>query len=234
MKLQQYLFLCLLVVWCINCQKCYHVNPNDHYPAGTLPIHSMNDSPILKSRIKFSNNTAHYLFSPTDDKGTLCSTSWNKLWGTVRCGYLNTNHKDSDRFVWRRANSCLIFNGSHVVGEKPNCPDANFIEIAAYAYDNGMKPFEHIGTLLKQFNTKVQVETFYGYVLRISSNQTVYELWNDNFSNLLETQVITHRDCGSNYCKGMKQTLYFGGQCPAPQTVQVCYEELTQKKNKYM
>ncbi len=47
--------------------------------------------PIIK--IKFSQDCSQYLFDANDDKGKLCSNSWNKLWGTVRCGMFNSNHQ---------------------------------------------------------------------------------------------------------------------------------------------
>ncbi|CAF4752884.1 unnamed protein product, partial [Rotaria magnacalcarata] len=78
-----------------------------------------------------------------------------------RCGYLTSNHKDSDRFVFRRVGSCLRYEAGHVVGENDNCAEANLIEIAAYAYDNSLKPFENQGTLLKEFSTRLQVDSWY-------------------------------------------------------------------------
>ncbi|CAF1635491.1 unnamed protein product, partial [Didymodactylos carnosus] len=167
-------------------------------------------------------NTAQYLFPVNDVKGHLCSISWNKLFGACRCGFLTNNHKDSDRFVWRRAVSCLIFDNDNVIGQRANCEEENLIEVAAYAYDNSLKPFENEGTLLKEFSTKLQVETWYTFTLKFELSKTTYEIYNEN-NELLDSQEIIHRSC-NNYNQGMKQTLYFGGQCPAPQEVSVCYE----------
>ena len=165
--------------------------------------------PIIK--IKFSKDCSEYLFDPTDDKGHLCSTSWNKLWGTVRCGMFNSNHQDSDRFVWRRAQSCLKFSGNNVIGEIEDCPEKDLIELAAYTYDNGTIPFsqENAGILLKIFQTKVKVETWYIYKLIITPFNTVYQLFGDDHQ-LLESTTIEHRECGTSYYIGALQNLYFG------------------------
>ena len=162
-------------------------------------------------RIKFNKDCSQYLFEPTDQQGHLCSTSWNKLYGTVRCGMFNSNHQDSDRFVWRRAQSCLKFNGEYVTGVVENCVEEDLIELAAYTYDNGALPFtaENQGRLLKIFNTKVKVDTWYIYKLIISTNNTVYQLFNDE-NQLLESQTIEHRECGSSFYIGALQSLYFG------------------------
>jgi hypothetical protein len=54
------------------------------------------------------NDTSTYLFGPDEVEGARCQSSWNKLWGGGRCGYLNFHHYDSDRFVWRRhVRSCI-------------------------------------------------------------------------------------------------------------------------------
>lgn len=70
-----------------------------------------------------------------------CMGSWNKLWGYSRC-FGSQHHKDSDRFVFRRAQSCLEHKDGVVI-EIPNCAESNLIELAAYAYDNSDEPFKH-------------------------------------------------------------------------------------------
>ena len=144
----------------------------------------------------------------------------------TRCGFLNDNHKDSDRFVWRRAQSCVITNGQFIDREIENCPEKDLIEIAAYTYDNGDRPFDYQnqGRLLKIFNTKVRVEQSYGYKLTNKPLETIYELFDAN-GTLLETKTVEHRDCGTFYKQGVLNKLYFGGQCPAPSQVDVCYDE---------
>ncbi len=118
---------------------------------------------------------------------------------------------DSDRFVWRRAQSCLKFSGSYVIGEVEDCPEKDMIELAAYTYDNGALPFsqENAGILLKIFQTKVKVETWYIYKLIITPFNTVYQLFDDN-RQLLESATIEHRECGSSFYIGALQSLYFG------------------------
>ena len=130
----------------------------------------------------------------------------------------------SDRFVWRRAGSCVLFQGGYSVGEDADCAEKDLIELAAYTYDNSDKPFEHQGRLLKEFKTKVRVDEWYGYKLTIYPTYTVYELSTKD-GELLEQITIEHRDCGSTMLVGNMQKFYFGGQCPAPQTVKACYIE---------
>ncbi len=192
-----------------------------------IPFYGLNTKDVLFNNITLKSNTAEYLFPKNDSMGNLCINSWNKLFGMTRCGFLTDNHKDSDRFVWRRAQSCVIIqDGQFTVGEIDNCPEKNLIEIAAYTYDNGDRPFDsqNQGRLLKIFKTKVRVEESYGYKLTNKPTNTIFELFDSN-SNLLETQIVDHRDCGSSYKQGTLNKLYFGGQCPAPSQVDVCYEE---------
>jgi len=204
-------------------KECRTVKQDAHYTS-QLPFYGFKTEPTLSTWIQFTKSTAHYLFPPTESRGRLCTTSWNQLFGSCRCGYLNSVHSDSDRFVWRRANSCVEFDSTgHVIGERKNCKEANLIEIAAAAYDNGLKPFEHQGTLLKEFSTKVRIETWYRIEIRTTEMKTTYKLFNDK-NKLIETQEINHRSC-DNYQIGLIQGLYFGGQCPAPQEVSVCYED---------
>jgi hypothetical protein len=103
--------------------------------------------------------------------------SWNKLFGGSRCGKFHMHHLDSDRFVWRRSvrnfnlkniffnlfnlnlmvqQECLIYNGDYIVGQKSDCPQANLIEIGAYAYDLGNEPFKN-SSLFQEFSTRLHV-----------------------------------------------------------------------------
>jgi hypothetical protein len=201
---------------------CRTVKKGAHYST-MLPFHGLKMDATITARVQFTNSSARYLFPPSESKGLLCSTSWNKLWGACRCGYLTSNHKDSDRFVFRRAGSCLLYEGERVVGVNDACEESDLMEIAAYAYDNSAKPFENQGTLLKEFNTKLRVDTWYKLSLTSEETKTTYQLFDAN-SQLLETQEIVHRQC-KDYKLGMMQDLYFGGQCPAPQDVSVCYDK---------
>ncbi|CAF1928403.1 unnamed protein product [Rotaria magnacalcarata] len=206
----------------VNSAECRTVKQGAHYTS-LIPFHGFKSAETISSRVQFTNSSATYLFPPTDPKGHLCTSSWNKLWGACRCGYLTSNHKDSDRFVFRRVGSCLRYEAGHVVGENDNCAEANLIEIAAYAYDNSLKPFENQGTLLKEFSTRLQVDSWYKVTLIFQATKTIYQLFDAN-EQLLETQEIAHRQC-ADFKLGMMQDLYFGGQCPAPQAVSVCYEK---------
>jgi hypothetical protein len=132
------------------------------------------------------------------------------------------HHEDSDRFVWRRSQECLVYNGDYIVGQKDNCPQANLIEIAAYSYDLGNEPFKN-SSLLREFDTRLVVDQT--YILRIDyfDSSSLYSLFNAT-GVLLEKQSINHTPC-SNYNQGYNLELYFGGVCPAPQPVTVCYQD---------
>ena len=106
--------------------------------------------------------------------------------------------------------------------ERPNCKDKGLIEIAAYAYNNSLRPYENEGTLLKKFKTKLRVNEWYGFKLNIFSNNTVYKMYTKE-GKKLEQIKIDHRDCGKVALKGEVQSLYFGGKCPAPKPVTLCY-----------
>ena len=154
---------------------CYHIHEghfwpqSDEWPYEPIMFHGFNSNWTVTKRIMIKNDSANYILPSSNPKAKMCENSWNKLFGTTRCGKFNTVHQDSDRFVWRRAQSCLIYNGSEI-NVKPDCPDINKIEIAAYTYDNGTEPYKHIGTLLKEFNTMVEVEKWYNYTLAIENN----------------------------------------------------------------
>lgn len=202
--------------------ECRTVKQGAHYTS-LIPFHGFKSEKVISTRVQFTNSSAQYLFPSTDPKGHLCTSSWNKLWGACRCGYFTSNHKDSDRFVFRRVGNCLRYQSGYVVGENENCPQADLVEIAAYAYDDGRKPFENQGELLKEFSTLLKVDVWYKVTLIFDATKTTYQLF-DNDDQLLETKEIVHREC-SSFQLGMMQDLYFGGQCPAPQAVTVCYDK---------
>jgi hypothetical protein len=139
-----------------------------------------------------------------------------------RCGFLRHHHKDSARFVWRRDPTCFVYENGHVVSEKPECPGKDILQFAAYSYDNGLKPFQHQGDLLKIFATQFHPDTEYNLELDFQDEKTIYRVY-DADMNLLEEQFVNQR-----YCKhperGYKLGLYFGGQCRAPSAVSACYE----------
>jgi hypothetical protein len=206
----------------VNSAECRTVKKGAHYTS-LIPFHGIKSNAVISTRVQFTNSSARYLFPSTEDRGHLCTTSWNKLWGACRCGYLTSNHKDSDRFVFRRAGSCVRYEAGRVIGENDDCSESDLIEIAAYAYDNNAKPFENQGTLLKEFSTKLRVDDWYKVTLIFEETKTVYQLF-DNNDQILETKEIVHRQC-KDFKLGLMQDLYFGGQCPAPQDVSVCYDK---------
>ncbi|CAF0739282.1 unnamed protein product [Adineta steineri] len=206
-----------------SAETCKSVKAGAHY-SSLIPFSGLKSDAIVSSRVKFTQSAGRYLFAPTESRGHLCTTSWNKLWGACRCGYLTSNHKDSDRFVFRRANSCVQHENGYTVGEVEDCSEKDLVEIAAYAYDDSRKPFEHQGTLLKEFATKLRVDTWYKVTLIFEEAKTTYQLFDDEGQHL-ETQEIIHRQC-KDFKLGTWQDLYFGGQCPAPQAVSVCYEKI--------
>ena len=184
----------------------YTVKTGNNYPV-LIPFYGFSfGKTLLSSWIKFDTNAARYLFPPTDSQGAMCQSSWNKLYGTTRCGF--DNHKDSDRFVWRRSISCFNFSGSYVANEIPNCAERDLIELAAYTYDNYAKPFENQGILLKTFNTKVSVNKWYKYQLQLNADNTVFELF-DNNNAFLENVTINHRNCNLGSFD-LIQSFYFG------------------------
>lgn len=206
----------------LDASDCRTVKQGSHY-SSLIPFHGFKSDAVIETRVKFTNSSARYLFAESESRGQLCTSSWNKLWGACRCGYLTSNHKDSDRFVFRRASSCLNYELGRVVSERELCHEIDFIELATYAYDNSEKPFENQGTLLKEFSTKLRVDLWYKVKLTFEETKTIYQIFDDQ-NQLMETQEIIHRYC-KDYKSGMMQDLYFGGQCPAPQDVTVCYEK---------
>ena len=186
-----------------------------------IPLPSgLKTTKTLSSRIKLGLGCNNYEILSGDVNR--CEGSWNKLYGSSRC-FLSLHHRDSDRFVWRRSRECYHIEEGKVV-EVPNCPDINNIEIAAYAYDDHNKPFQHYGTLLKIFNTKVQIYIWYTYTIRFYEDRTQYVLA-DAHGKQLEIQEIIHRKCWK-YNWGYMLGFYFGGACPAPHLVKAFYQDL--------
>ena len=154
--------------------------------------------------------------------------------GKTRCGYYNTVHEDSDRFVFRRCSDslCDAYDGNQR------------IQLAAYSYDNGLNPYSgedlnenesHLSTdtydfivddpsLLKVFS--VLLEPLVEYILAISmdiSGVSSFILMNSS-GGVLETQDVQHNTkCEENYFEGYVLGLYFGGDCRAPVDLGVDY-----------
>lgn len=187
---------------------CYTVLQGTFTPYN-FQTYDFNAKQQISAWIKFDANAANYLFQPNDPLGRTCATSWNLAYGTVRCGLFNSNQNDADRFVFRRAQSCLKFNSSSLTGVVNNCNETNLIEIAASTYDNGSFPWLNVGRLLKTFTNKIWVNKWYKYKLILYQTYTLYEIYDEN-SSFIERQNITHRNCGTNNWSGALQSLYFG------------------------
>jgi hypothetical protein len=198
----------------VQSSECRTVKEGSHYPS-PMPIHGFKSATQMSSLVQFTNSSASYAFPASEPNFARCTSSWNKLWGACRCGYLTSNHQDSDRFVFRHAMNCLD-------DKTNNCSRLDLIEIAAYAYDNGVAPIDDPTRLLKEFSTKLLINNWYKITMIFEENKTTYLLY-DNNGQHLETQEIDHRSC-SNFNLGIMQGLYFGGVCPAPQDVTVCYD----------
>ncbi|KAM3131734.1 hypothetical protein pb186bvf_016130 [Paramecium bursaria] len=173
-------------------------------------------SETVQAKIKLGSSAGLY-FIPQQDEQARCMASWNKLWGYSRC-LGSQHHEDSDRFVFRRDQSCLTYKNG-MVTEKEGC--GKLIELAAYAYDNSEEPFNNQGRLLIQLNTKILPEIFYNYRLIFLDTITLYELYDENM-NHLESKAIQHRKCFQHQ-SGYRLTLYFGGVCPAPTEIMGYY-----------
>lgn len=95
--------------------SCRTVEPGDHYAAPVLPVGFV-DAQVRTVQIRFEASAAVYACNCTAEPYPGCMSSWNKLWGSSRCGFSHPHHEDSDRFVWRR-----------------RTPNASDIAIAAYS-----------------------------------------------------------------------------------------------------
>eukprot|EP01132_Coremiostelium_polycephalum_P004942 gene4942-6159_t len=210
----------------LNCDIVY---TGDFYSNGA-PINwwGFKSSETIRREVNLKEIDSKYLFSDTDEKGELCSVSWNKLFGSSRCGYLHPHHEDSDRFTWRRHPNCLIFNGSRVIGEVSNCPEANQIQIAAYSYDRGNKPYQN-SSLLTMFETPIYVNQNYTMEIVFEPESAIYNLYTSisEGQTLIETVTIQHTYC-KDWSQGYMLGWYFGGECPAPDPVSVCYTIIEQ------
>ena len=77
-------------------ESCLTIKQGSHYSTIKPPYGLLNGRKEIYSLIKFDSNSASYLFKSDDPQGHLCTVSWNKLYGTSRCGF--DNHKDSGEF----------------------------------------------------------------------------------------------------------------------------------------
>ena len=206
--LKAVLLLSTFAVWCepsAAADKCYDVYTGDFYPTPPVPF-EFDNSTLRSTVVTFRPNAASYVCTGCAAEA-ICQPNWNKLWGKGRCGFLTAHHIDSDRFAWRR----------HLTLD-------NLIEIAAYSYDNGTKPYPDDPTLLKRFTTLLTPNV--RYTLRTQSfvNATAFLLLDESGQKLIEQRVVVHAHQCKQFNEGYRLGLYFGGGCPAPQDVTVCYD----------
>lgn len=102
----------------------YSVKKGFHYSNKSSLTWGENNFTTISASVSMSPSCATYNCS-TSCSDTAWYLDWNKLWGKVRCGYLNGNHDDSDRFVWRRCSdpTCDMY----ISGK-------NMIQLGAYRY----------------------------------------------------------------------------------------------------
>lgn len=186
------------------------VAAGSHEKTSPAPNFQFRTDAIIGTKVVFdSSKTARYLFAADNTKGFYCSSSWNKGFGASRCGSTNFHHQDSDRFVWRRSPECIVQGANGTMSEmvpgtpgfaNSSCGQNNYldyVEIAAYAYDDGRKPFENTPELLKVFKTRMRVGSRYAWKISDGGRNVTYDLFDANMT-LLESQIITHRSCDSS------------------------------------
>ena len=191
-----------------NIDGVYTVSKNHHYANKSTLIWGENDQFSMTVQVSFAPSCATYNSSSSCD---------DPAWYAVRCGYLHSNHQDSDRFVWRRCTTenCDGFNDS----SSPR------VQLAAYSYDAGIPPYTGENPqLLQVFSSLLIPETIYALGLSMSGNgDSMFKLRDENGS-INEVIIVKHSNlCPDNYNEGMVQGLYFGGSCRAPQDVTVEY-----------
>ena len=180
---------------------CETIAAGNHYP-GQLDLPTALGPETRATREQFVRFDANAAVPYPVDFG--CATSWSKLWGASRCGLMHPHHEDSDRFVWRRASDVAL-------------------EIAAYAYDDGVRPYSPDNpNLLQPFATRLAVGAVYRLGLEVAPASTLYTLRDVN-GTTIENKTVYHANACVDAATGYKLGLYFGGSCAAPYAVTVCY-----------
>eukprot|EP01080_Neovahlkampfia_damariscottae_P009742 gene9742-2069_t len=217
----RFIFLSAMLLLSVSCaENCFTVKQGNHRVV-KIPFEGFRNSAEMPFKALFKENVPKYLFPNSEPNGQRCQTGWNKLYGASRCGYLNHHHNDSDRFVWRRHPSCIKFQNGRVVGEIEDCEFKNKVQIAAYAYDQKRKPFQN-PDLLKPFKYLLDVNKYYGFNIIDENDKSRYLLFDEN-NRLVESHTILHTKCSAPQ-RGFYLGIYFGGFCPAPQDVSICYK----------
>eukprot|EP00616_Rhizochromulina_sp_CCMP1243_P003576 CAMPEP_0118965446 /NCGR_PEP_ID=MMETSP1173-20130426/3021_1 /TAXON_ID=1034831 /ORGANISM="Rhizochromulina marina cf, Strain CCMP1243" /LENGTH=265 /DNA_ID=CAMNT_0006914071 /DNA_START=9 /DNA_END=806 /DNA_ORIENTATION=- len=194
---------------------CRTVPAGFHYYRGHPAVPGFLNGTVREATIRFDENTVEYACNCSAEPYSGCMLSWNKLWGSTRCGYLHYVHWDSDRFVWRRH----VDSSGEPVGD-------GMIEIAAYAYDNRTKPYSPPNdNLLQPFSTLLAPGTPYKLRMDLAVDQTVYSLQDAATNATMETKTVLHGHTCDKFAEGYSLSLYYGGQCRAPSPVTICYSD---------
>lgn len=185
--------------------QCRTVEVGDHYPSGGATTGLISDA-VRSVQIRFDDSAANYTCDCGGSPMPGCG-QWNKLWGASRCGHTHHHHLDSDRFVWRMA-------------------DSSTVEIAAYAYSLGVKPYSPPdANLLQVFSVRLTPGQTYTLKMTRSLTTTVYEVFdNDASSPALESKTVNHGNECTNFAEGYNLGFYFGGSCTAGSEVEACYD----------
>ena len=186
-------------------EHCHTVHSGAHYSSpASLP--SFTSAASRSIDVRFLPNCAGYACGCAIERcGATNLSSWNKLWGASRCGYLHPHHLDSDRFVWRSAR--------------------DKIELATYSYDGGKRPYSPDDPhLLQPFATLLSVNVTYRLSMHVTPATTNFTLYTRHGS-LLEEKQNQHKNQCAQAARGYRLGFYFGGQCPAPSPVTACFSE---------
>ena len=185
--------------------RCYTVKTGHHY--ATPKTYGLVDDAHRSVYVTFDNNTIGYECDCGAEPYPSCMSSFNKLWGSSRCGFAHPHHQDSDRFVWRRY-----------------ADQDTSIQIAAYAYDSGRCPYNPPDpNLMQPFATPLSPGVSYLLTMDLELGATTYAL-HDEGGTTLESKTVLHDNQCADFAKGYDLGLYFGGQCRAPSPVTVCYQ----------
>jgi len=220
------LLLLSLVLACItinanktdNINGVYEVAVGRHYANKSSVTWGQNSQTEWSVTVAMGDSCALYNSSSTCDD-TAWYGDWNKLWGKTRCGYMHDNHKDSDRFVWRRCSdpTCALFVDDGV----PR------IALAAYSYDNGVAPYTQEGGdlgLLQPFTYTLLANTPYLLGMSMDASGLTTFTISDSAGTLKDAVMVQHlTTCPDDYFEGTVNGLYFGGDCTAPVDVVVSY-----------
>ena len=193
---------------------CRTVSRGAHY--ASPPEEGFVSQPVRSVTVRLPPSDAAYVCNCTAEPYPICMSAWNKLWGASRCGDVHPHHLDSDRFVWRR------HQGS----------PSGRVELAAYSYDGGIKPYSPPNpNLLQPFSSLLLADGQTTYQLRMElpdAGRTIFVL-SDASGAELERKTVVHRNACADYLKGYQLSLYYGGQCTAPSEVEACYANDTRR-----